>query len=90
MTNPVPPLHPNLQRQVDHFAASTAELLDRYTHSFEMDANRHAVKHGRMARERMVYDMTRILARDVPANMLAGIAAEAIVRSIERKRQGKG
>lgn len=90
MPTPLPPLPPGQQQQLDQFHASVSEVLDRYVKGFEMDANRHAVKHGAMPEDRMLADVTRILARDVPANMLAGIAALAIIRGIARKRQGKG
>lgn len=90
MTAPLPKLSPQMSEKVDRFYMSTCEMLDRYIGAFEVDMNRHAVKHGPMPEERAVYDMAKILARDLTPEMLAGITAAAIVRGIAKKRQGKG
>jgi hypothetical protein len=90
VTKGLPPLPPGQQQHVDQFHASCSEVLDRYVAGFELDMNRHAIKHGPMPPERALTDLTRILARDVPANMLAGITAMAILRGIAKKREGKG
>ena len=84
---PKPP--PQLVAKMDQLLASCSELLDSYMHGFEIDMNRHAVKHGPMDPARAHNDVTRMLARDVPANMLAAITAEAILRGIAKKREGK-
>lgn len=86
----LPSLPPAQQQRADQFHASCSEILDRYIAGFELDLNRHAVKHGVMPPERMLMDVTRILAKDVPANMLAGLAALAIIRGIAKKKEGKG
>ncbi len=95
MTKQLPPLPPGLRDKVVQYRLACAEILDRYLHGFEMDANRHAVKHGPMDEDRMHNDLTRILTMqmnqgDLPANMLAGLLAEAIIRGIAKKREGKG
>lgn len=90
MSAPLPKMTPAHSQKVDQFHASVVELLDRYIKGIEVDMNRHAVKHGPMPEERAVYDLTRILVRDVPPEMLAGITALAIVRGVAKKRQGKG
>lgn len=90
MSAPIPQLPPGYEQKVDQFHASCVELLNRYISGVELDMNRHAVKHGPIPEARAVYDLTRMLARDVPANMLAGITALAIVRGIAKKREGKG
>jgi hypothetical protein len=74
---------------MDRLHASCNELLDRYTAGFEIDLNRHAVKHGSMSDTQAHYHLTHILADQVPANMLAGIAAAAIVRGISAKKKGR-
>jgi hypothetical protein len=95
MTAPLPKIPPGQQSQMDQFYASCEQMLDRYLHGFEMDMNRHAVKHGKMPDERAHYDMTRIFvtqmkAGELPMNMALGILAAAIVRGIAKKREGKG
>ncbi|HEX2616355.1 MAG TPA: hypothetical protein VHL57_02370 [Flavobacteriales bacterium] len=79
-----------MQQQVDEFHGKCAEILDRYVHGIEMDMNRHAVKHGPMEEARAVHDMTKMLIRDVPHNMLAGLLALAILRLIGKKARGQG
>lgn len=86
----LPPLSPEQQGKLDQFHAACSELLDRLIKGYEVDFNRHAVKHGAMPEDRAVFDMARLLAQDVPPNMLAGITAMAIVRGIAKKRGGKG
>lgn len=90
MSAPLPKLTPAHSQKVDQFHASVVELLDRYIAAIELDMNRHAVKHGTMPEERAVYDLTRVLIRDLPPEMLAGMTALAIVRGVARKRRGKG
>jgi hypothetical protein len=91
----LPPLSPQQQQKMDQFYAGCAEMLDRYIHGVEMDMNRHAVKHGPMPVERMVFDMTRILATQVNKGELnlqstVGMLVVGISRAIEGKRKGKG
>lgn len=74
---------------MDQLLASCSELLDRYVHGFEIDMNRHTVKHGPMSDAEAHWHMTKIIAKAVPANMLAGLAAAAIVRGIAAKGRGK-
>lgn len=69
-------------------------MLDRYIAGVEMDMNRHAVKHGPMPPERMVFDFTRILNQQVAKgelnlNAVLGMLSVAISRGIAKKRQGK-
>lgn len=90
MTNPLPPLPPQVVQKLDEFHASCEQVLDGYVHGFEMDMNRHAVKHGAMDDARAVNDFTRILLKDVPHNMLGGLLAVAILRLIKRKAKGRG
>lgn len=95
MSKPLPPLHPAQQSKVDEFLAGMEQLMDRFIAGFEMDANRHAVKHGPMPEDRMVFDVTRILAMQVrtgelTVNSLCGLLALSIVRGIAKKRQGRG
>lgn len=94
MPNPLPSLPPDQQAKVDQFMAGTEQTMDRYLAGFELDMNRHAVKHGPMPEDRMVFDVTRILARQVgtgelTVNSVCGLLALSIVRGIARKRQGK-
>jgi len=91
----LPPLAPNQQQEVDQFHARCAGMLDHYIHSVEMDMNRHAIKHGPMPIERMVFDMTRILVTQVNKGELnlrdvVGMTTVAISRGIVAKRKGKG
>lgn len=90
MNAPLPPITPETQSKLDQFAASCSEILDAYINGVQLDMNRHAVKHGPPPEERALWDLTHLLARDVPPEMLAGITALAIIRGIARKRQGKG
>ena len=90
MTAPIPPLSPAQQQKADQFHSACVELLDAYINGIELDLNRHAVKHGPAPEERTLFDLTRILVKDVPPNMLAGLTALAIIRGIAKKRQGKG
>lgn len=90
MNAPLPKLTPAHSQKIDQFHASVSEMLDRYIAGIEIDMNRHAIKHGPMPEERAVYDITRILARDVTPEMLAGMTALAIVRGVAKKRKGKG
>jgi hypothetical protein len=76
--------------QMDKLYATCSELLDRYISGFNIDLNRHAVKHGSMSETQSHYHLTKVLASQVPPNMLAGIAAAAIVRGIAGKAKGKG
>ena len=85
---PKPP--PELVVKMDQLHAAASELLDRYIAGFNIDMNRHAVKHGSMSETQAHYHMTKILASTVEPNMLAGIAAAAIVRGIAAKGKGKG
>lgn len=75
---------------MDQLFASCSELLDRYIAGVEIDLNRHAVKHGSMSETQAHYHVTKLLATALPANMLAGVAAAAIVRGIWAKQKGKG
>ena len=91
----LPPLTPQQQSKVDQFYAGSSEMLDRYIHSVEMDMNRHAVKHGPMPTDRLVFDFTRILNQQVAKgelnlNSVLGMLSVAISRGIEGKRKGKG
>lgn len=91
----IPALSPEQQGKIDQFHAGCAEMLDRYIHGVEMDMNRHAVKHGPMPPERMVFDMTRIITTQVNKGELnlqsvVGMLVVAISRGIEGKRKGKG
>lgn len=92
---PLPPLLPQQQQKIDQFHAGCTEMLDRYISSVEMDMNRHAVKHGPMPEERLVFDFTRILNQQVAKgelnlNALCGMMAVAIARGIAKKKAGKG
>ena len=69
-------------------------MLDRYIAGVEMDMNRHAVKHGPMPPERMVFDFTRILNQQVAKgelniNSALGMLSVAISRGIKLKGKGK-
>ena len=93
----LPTLPPQVQQQVDQFHAGMTEVFGRYLHSVEMDANRHAVKHGPMPEERMVWDLTRLLVAQVSdqgnalnLKAVCGMLSVAICQGIERKRKGKG
>lgn len=85
---PKPP--PELTVRIEQLYATCTELLNHYVHGFEIDMNRHAVKHGEMDEATAHWHLTMILAKDVPPSMLAGIAAAAIVRGIAGKRKGRG
>lgn len=87
---PLPPLAPGQEQKITEFAENCNTVLDSYVKGFELDLNRHAVKHGQMPQNRAVNDLTVILIRDVPHNMLAGLLATAILRMINRKVQGRG
>lgn len=87
---PLPPVDPKLISEADRFHASCAEILDRYVSGIELDANRHAVKHGPLDETKAHHDVTKILLKDIPPGMLAGMLAEAILRGIARKRKGRG
>lgn len=82
---PKPP--PDLVIKMDKLHADCEDLLDRYIAGFQIDLNRHAVKHGSMSDTQAHWHLTKILASQVPANMLAGIAAAAIVRGMKGKRR---
>jgi len=86
----LPKAPPQLVAKMGQLLASCSELLDRYVHGFELDMNRHAVKHGPMSDAEAHWHITKIIAKDVPPNMLAGMAAAAIVRGIAGKRKGRG
>lgn len=90
MSTELPKPPPHLVAQMDALHAACNELLDRYVEGFNLDMNRHAVKHGPMDPTQAHWHMTKILAKDVEPNMLAGIAAAAIVRRIAGKARGKG
>jgi hypothetical protein len=90
MPTELPPPPPELVMQMDKLYATCSELLDRYISGFNIDLNRHAVKHGSMSETQSHYHLTKVLASQVPPNMLAGIAAAAIVRGIAGKAKGKG
>ena len=90
MTRELPKLSPQMQAKTDQWHAACEELLDRYISGVEIDMNRFAVKHEAMPEDRALLDLSRILAKDVPPNMLAGITALAIIRGIARKGRGKG
>lgn len=89
----LPPLLPDMQQKVDQFHAGVSEILDRYIAGVEIDMNRHAVKHGPMPPERMVFDFARILSRQVATGelnieSLCGMVAVAVERGIARRRRG--
>jgi hypothetical protein len=86
----LPPPPPELVLKMDQLYAASSELLDRYVSGVNIDLNRHAVKHGSMSDTQAHYHLTKILAREVPANMLAAMAAAAILRGIAGKAKGKG
>lgn len=95
VTKELPALPASIQQKADQFHAACEEILDRYLRGFELDMNRHAVKHGAMDPTRAHNDITRILTRqmnsgELPANMVTGLLAEAIIRGIAKKREGKG
>lgn len=98
VTKDLPPLPPSIRERAATFHAICAEGLDRYVHGFEMDANRHAIKHGAMDETRMHNDMSRILLvqlrsgdiREFNDEVVVGMLAEAIIRGIAKKREGKG
>lgn len=90
----LPPLSPQQQTKIDEFHAGMVEMLDRYVAGVEIDMNRHAVKHGQMPEERMVFDLTRILSKQVGTGELTqqsmcGMVAVAIARGIAKKRGGR-
>ena len=92
----LPTLTPAQQQRVDQFHAGMTEMFDRYVAGVELDMNRHAVKHGPMPPERMVYDFTRVLMAQVrdsgnPLNTeaICGMLAVAISRGITTKKKGK-
>ena len=92
---PLPPLSPELQDKVDQFYVGMAEMLDRYISGVELDMNRHAVKHGPMEPERMVFDFTQVLTKQMHDGQLTpqviiGMLAVAINRGVANKRKGKG
>ncbi len=94
LVKPLPPLEPGRQQQVDQFHANCVQVFDRYLHGVEMDMNRHAVKHGPMDAGRAHTDLTRILAKqiksgEIPANMVAGLLAEAVLRGVASKGKGR-
>lgn len=69
-------------------------MLDRYAAAVELDMNRHAVKHGPMPQDRMVYDFTQVLygqlnSGELKPSALCGMVAMAISREIVKKRKGK-
>ena len=91
----LPPLPPQQQTKVDEFHAGMTEMLDRYIAGIEIDMNRHAVKHGQMPQERMVFDLTRIFtmqlrSHELTEEALCGMVAVAIARGIAKKKGGKG
>lgn len=95
MSKELPRLSPETQTKADQFHGACSELLDNYVHGFEMDFNRHAVKHGPMDETRAHYDITRLLTIQVqngqlPMSMAMGILSEAIIRGVAKKRGGKG
>jgi hypothetical protein len=90
MPKPLPTPPPELVYKMDQLLAACSDMLNRYVHGFEMDMNRHAVKHGPMSDAEAHWHVTKILAKDVPPNMLAGLAAAAIVRGIKAKTRGEG
>lgn len=90
MVKQLPPPPPDLVLKMDKLYAASSELLDRYIAGFHIDMNRHAVKHGEMSETQAHYHLTKILAATIPANMLAGVAAAAIVRGIAGKAKGRG
>jgi hypothetical protein len=93
----LPPLSPERQAKIDQFYAGSIEMLDRYIAVVELDMNRHAVKHGQMPIERMVYDLTRIMVAQIhdensPLTVegVVGMLTVAISRGITAKRKGRG
>ena len=90
MIKKLPPPPPELVAEMDRFHAACEEIFDRYVSGFNIDLNRHMVKHGQISDTEAHYHLTKILAGSVQPNMLAGIAATAIVRGIGAKRKGKG
>lgn len=94
---PIDPLPPGLQSKVEQFYSSTRELVGRWLSGFEIDFNRHAVKHGPIPADRAVFDMTKLFVTQVndPDNpltleMLAGGMAYSIVGGITAKAKGRG
>lgn len=90
MSKELPTLPPGLKEKIERFYLECDTILDSYVRGFELDMNRHAVKHGAMEDARAVNDLARILARDVPHAMMAGLLATAILKLIKRKKQGLG
>lgn len=90
---PKPP--PGLVMKMDQLRAGCDQLLDRYIAGFEIDMNRHAVKHGPMDPTEAHWHVTKILTQqvglhDLSLEMLAGMVASAIVRGIAGKAKGRG
>lgn len=94
MSTELPPLTPAMQSKVDQHMAGAEEVMNAYLNGFERDMNRHAVKHGPMPEDRMVFDLSRLLSRqvvagDLPINSVCSLLALAIVRGIAKRKQGK-
>lgn len=81
---------PDHTANADQLHAIAKEVLDKYCSSIENDMNRYAEQTGKsMDMTFAHHDLTRILRRDVGAGMLAALAAEGILRLIERKVKKK-
>lgn len=84
---------PEHTAKADQFHAACIKIFEHYIGAIEYDMNEHVKKTGKPMDMTYAHnDVTRVLARadGMSAGMLAGIAAAAILREIERKAHGRG
>jgi hypothetical protein len=80
---------PEHTAKADQFHTMCLEVLDSYVTAIEKDMNNHAQRTGKPMDMTYAHnDVCRILFREIKPGVLAGMAAAAILREIERKGRG--
>lgn len=81
---------PELTAGADQFHSLCKQVLDKYVESIETDMNAYVVKNGKPMDITFAHnDLTRILNREIKPGVLAGLVAEAILRTIQKKVKGR-
>lgn len=83
---------PEHTAKADGFHAMCEELLEHYVSAIGHDMDNYVRKYGKSMDMTFAHnDVTRVLVREptLTPGVLAGIAAAAILKEIEKKRRGK-
>lgn len=82
---------PEHTAKADQFHQMCNQVFEHYVSAIHHDMNQHAEKTGKPMDMTFAHnDVTRILFREIKPGVLAGIAAAAILKEIEKKGRGRG